>query len=453
MGLFDFFKKETKKTLQWVINPSGQWIYPSGSSNDYIRNGYKELPNVYAIITALLKKSTAVPFEIYKMKNGSKYRKYSAKMANARTSKDYADCLRLKSESLEKVENSEIERLLLNPNTYQSREQLMWEVDGYKLLTGNSFLYGIAAMEGGKPKELHNIPSPFVTMQVDGSPFDPNIEYKISYLANTIPGSEISHFKYWNPITGYANMYDHLMGQSPLMACRMLLGKYKDADLTQGFMFKNQGPAGLLTGKKDSDLEEEQAQAIKDRFDQLYRRGASSANDIIVTPVEMGWESIGLSPVDLNIKEGKKEILGELCNAYNVPIGMFSDTNSTENNMVESRKAFITDAVIPLVESRKQEEQRSIVNKFGDEYRIEYDYTIFHELQEDIHKLAETAEKMYWITPNEKRAMTGYDQDTDPMMNEKYFPSGLVPLEDLNMDIGNIDESKLTGRENPNSNA
>src|SRR5699024_9756899 len=124
MDLFDFFKKETKKTLQWVINPSGQWIYPSGSSNDYIRNGYKESQNVYAIITAVLKKSTAVPFEIYKMKNGSKYRKYSAKMANARTSKDYADCLRLKSESLEKVENSEIERLLLNPNTYQSREQL-----------------------------------------------------------------------------------------------------------------------------------------------------------------------------------------------------------------------------------------------------------------------------------------------------------------------------------------
>src|SRR5690606_22732350 len=158
--------------------------------------------------------------------------------------------------------------------------------------------------------------------------------------------------KNWNPIVSTKSPANKCWGQSPLMACRRLLGRYRDADDTQGFMFKNQGPGGLLSGETDSELNEGPAQAIQDRSRQQHM-GTHNANDIIVTPAKLSWTSTGLSPVDLNITEGKHEMLGELCNAYHVPIGMFSDKNSTENNMVEGRKALITDAVIPLVEGRK----------------------------------------------------------------------------------------------------
>lgn len=448
MGWFDFSKKKKYDGLVWTINSAGEWVFPNDKADDYIKEGYKSLPNVYSVITMILQKSTIVPFEIFTIKNDSKYRKYKATIANAKEIRDYSRTVKLKAESLEKVENSEIEKLLSNPNDYQSTEQLWWETDGYKLLTGNSILYGLPLVEGGKPKELHSIPSPCVELKVKGTPFDPVFKYHVNYLQDNLPEEDILHFKNWNPVVSTKSPANQYWGQSPLMACRRLLGRYRDADETQGFMFKNQGPGGLLTGEKDSTVTIEQAQMVADRFKQQHM-GTHNANDIIVTPAKLSWTSTGLSPVDLNITEGKHEMLGELCNAYHVPIGMFSDKNSTENNMVEGRKALITDAVIPLVEGRKGVLQRKLLPKFGDNLVIEFDYTVFSELQEDLEKLAKTASQMYWVSPNEKRQMTGYDVDPDPAMDKKYFPSGLTPLEDLNMNVEDIDENLLSGIEKP----
>ena len=111
--------------------------------------------------------------------------------------------------------------------------------------------------------------------------------------------------------------------------------------------------------------------------------------------------------------------------------------------MIESRKMLITDAVIPLVEARKSVLNRWLQAKFGNEYLVEFDYTVFNEIQEDLQKMATTANTMYWTTPNEKRAMTNYDQSTDPLMDKLYFPSGLTLLEDLNGGLTDIDETLL----------
>ena len=430
--------------LQWTINNTGEWIYKSGSKA-YIGGGYKALPNVYSIISLILNKSTIVPFEIYKRKNQSKYNKYSAALKCAKTTKDYARVIKLKNEALEKVENSDIEKLLNKPNNYQSIEQLWWEVDGYKLLTGNSILYGLPLIEGGKPKELHNIPSPLVDLVVLGTPFEPEFKYQVSYLQNPLIGEDILHFKYWNPIADYSTPGQQHWGISPLKSCERLLGRYKDADVTQGFQFKNLGPAGMISGgssNPDSNLTEEQAIAVQDRFDQQHK-GTYKAGSILVTPSNLKWTMFGLSPVDLNIKESKEEIAVELSNVFHVPIGLLSNKNSTENNVIEGRKQLITDAVIPLVEARKQVLQQKLLPKFGNEFVIEFDYSIFSELQEDLEKLAKTAAAMYWITPNEKRAMTNYDQDPDPDMDKKYFPTGLTALEDLNLEIDMVDEKLL----------
>ena len=444
MGMFDFLKKQQGKySLNWIISQN-TWMFPENNGNDYIDKGYKELPNIYSIISLITQKSSIVPFEIYKIKNKGKYQKYKSLMQLAKTTKDFANIVRYKAEAFDKVENSDLENLLLTPNGQQSTQELFESLDGYKLLTGNAYLFGLTpgiGLNANKPKELYSIPSPMVSI-ISISVFEGIKAYKFSFINEEILADEVAHFKYWNPITGDASLNDIFYGQSPLQACRMLMGKYKDADITQGSMFKNQGPAGILAGENGSDLTETQALAIKDKFKQIYQ-GANKAGEIIVTPAKLSWQQIGLSPVDLNIIEGKADMLSELCNAYHVPIGLFSAKNSTENNMIESRKMLITDAVIPLVEGRKAVLNRWLASKFGNEFLIEFDYTVFNEIQEDLSKLAETANKMYWTTPNEKRALTNYDQDPDPLMDKKYFPSGLTLLEDLNGNLDTIDETLL----------
>jgi len=444
MGLLDYFRKaQGKYSLNWIISQNS-WIFPENNGSIYINEGYKNLPNVYSIISLITQKSSLVPFEVYKIKNKGKYQKYKSLMQLAKTTSDFANIVKYKNEAFDKVENTEIEKLLLTPNNQQSTQELFESLDGYKLLTGNAYLFGITpglGLNATKPKELYSIPSPMVSI-IPISVFEGVKGYKFTFIAEKIPASEIAHFKYWNPIVTDAALNDIFYGQSPLQACRMLMGKYKDADITQGSMFKNQGPAGILAGENGTDLTETQALSIKDKFKQVYQ-GATKAGEIIVTPAKLTWQQIGLSPVDLNIIEGKADMLSELCNAYHVPIGLFSAKNSTENNMIESRKMLITDAVIPLVESRKGVLNRWLQAKFGSEYLVEFDYTVFNEIQEDLQKMATTANTMYWTTPNEKRAMTNYDQSTDPLMDKLYFPSGLTLLEDLNGGLTDIDETLL----------
>lgn len=167
MGLIDFFKKKQTRFLMPDIsyyNPSSEWSFDNDDkSSRYIENGYKTLPNVYGLISAILQKSTIVPFEIYKVKSRSAEQKYKALMKDG---KNVTKALAYKAKAYDQVYDTDLEKLLLKPNEYQSRQDYLWEVDGYKLLTGNSYVYTIKL--GNKSKELHPIPSPFVDLIVKG---------------------------------------------------------------------------------------------------------------------------------------------------------------------------------------------------------------------------------------------------------------------------------------------
>lgn len=446
MGTFDKLRekainilggKAANYNVRWTISKSGEWIYPDSKSDTYIDKGYKELPNVYGLIEAILSKSTIVPEEYFRIKNYSKHLKYKAMMDSG----NYIKALRYKAEAYEKIENSIIEQLLLNPNNYQTREEFLYSIDGYKLLTGNSYAYHMGV---GSLHELHSIPAPCVDIKVNGNPFTPEFSYKVNYLENPLKGEDVLHFKKWNPITSGQSPTKQFKGLSPLQSCRLLLGRYKNADLTQGFQFENMGPGGMITGATNSadGLTPEQAGAIQDRFKQQHQ-GVHKAGDILVTPSALTWTAFGLSAVDLNIIASKKEMIDELCNVYQYPSDLMGGEKKY-NNFEQARKAAITDAVIPVVEARKAVLNKFIKNVLKEDVVIEYDYTIFPELQDDIEKLVKSAQGMYWITPNEKRVMTNYDIDPDPNMNKYYFPSGLTTLEDIASPIDDeIDETLL----------
>lgn len=445
MGFKDIFKpKEKQKSVTWAFM-GGEFFMPEDKSSTYIDKGYKSLPNLYGIISLILQKSSTVPHEVFKIKNQSKFNKYKAQLSNAKTTKDIAKAMITKAQAFEKVEGTEIEKLLNQPNKYQSTKEFNEAIDGYLLLTGNAYMYGMGnglSSGKGKPIELHSLISPAISIITSKDFRDPIQAYKCTYLSDEIPKENIGHLKYFNPLSSYQSLENTLYGQAPLMSCRTLLGKYRDADIAQGTMFQNMMPLGILSAEKDANITEQQALSVKDRFKQLYT-GVNKAGDIAITSAAFKWNQLGLSPVDLNIIQAKEEILGELCNVFHVPIGMFTKVNSTENNMVESRKMFITDAVIPVCEQRKSIINDWLVPKFGNEYYVDYDYSIFSEMSEDISKMVEAALKSYWITPNEKRELTNWDKDTNPLMDKYYFPTGLISLDDLNTQVDMVDEEML----------
>jgi HK97 family phage portal protein len=285
------------------------------------------------------------------------------------------------------------------------------------------------------------VPSPCVEPKVTNLKID---NYKVSYYNELIPADMIGHSKYWNPINGSELPINQLIGMSPLLACRNLLKRYGAADIAQGSMFSNMGPAGVLTGGKDSGLTDVQAKAVQDKFKQ-YHSGQSKAGSILVTPAELHWTQIGLSPVDLNTIEGKQEILSELCNVYHVPRELFASKDAKFSNKEEARKQLITDAVIPLVEKRKQTINRQLAPLFGEDLIVEYDYSIFEEMQDDLKTKWEWLGKMWELTPNQRLEEAGFDRVNDPNMDKRYVPSGYTPMDEMSMDSEPVDEEEIEG--------
>lgn len=448
MGLFN--KVTTNKNvkqrsnynnLSWTFI-NGQFIPDEDKSTTYIDNGYKSLPNLYGIISWITSKTSIVPHETFVVKNESKYRKYQAEIKSATTTKDYAKALITKNQALEKVENTELDNLLLNPNLYQSTQEFNENIDGYTLLTGNSYMYHLTNLGFN---ELHSLVSPAVTIKSSTSWRNPVDSYAVDYLEYNLKADEVGHIKYFNPISHYQKPKDFLYGMPPLMACRNLLGKYKNADIAQGSSFSNMGVAGFLSGL--GELTEQQLSDVKEKWNNTYK-GASRANDIAVVSEGVTWNKIGLSPVDMDILAAKEEILGEICNVFHLPIGLFTKVNSTENNMVESRKMAITDAIIPVVEKRKQVINRWLAPKFDERLIIEYDYSVFSEMNEDLQKQAQSLKLIDELTPNEKRMALGYDMIKDRNMDKIYFTSNKYALDDLNDNSDQLIDETLLNPDN-----
>jgi len=106
---------------------------------------------------------------------------------------------------------------------------------------------------------------------------------------------------------------------------------------------------------EEGDLNEVQAQQLKDKFRQQHQ-GANNAGDVIITPKKLSWVNFGLNASDVSLIEQYNASIKDLCNIYNVPVQLLNNTDSsTYNNMKEAKKALYQNAVIPeLVKVRDE---------------------------------------------------------------------------------------------------
>ena len=96
-----------------------------------------------------------------------------------------------------------------------------------------------------------------------------------------------------------------------------------------------------------------------------------------------------------------------------------------------------------MVEARKGVYNKFIKDVLRESVIIEYDYTIFPEMQSDLLKQSQVAAASNWLTVDEKRSMMGYEPLQESERKNVLIPSGLSTLEDLYSTDGDIDEEQL----------
>jgi len=446
MGLFDFFKKRQKintilpnnfPLASQVAIQQGIVTWQGGNAKSFVDDGYVGNDIVYSIVKLITDKAKLAPFHVYKVVDERAAKQYKAMMAQPDKIESFRTLEQLHKKAYELYTgDTRLNELLTYPNGEDTFGDLVEQWCGFKLITGNSFIYG-KLIEGGanngKPFELYALPSQYMAVIANINVFPPTrVGYQLYYGSMwSFDPKEILHDKYFNPqwnVTG-----NQLYGQSPLMAAARNLTRSNEAKTAAVASFQNGGPAGVLfmnDDRFDPISGQQQAQALKKAVSE--KGGSLNFNSIAVSGYKVDWKQIGLSPVELNIIESEKWDMKALCNIYGVPSQLLNDAdNKTYNNQIEGEKALTLRCAIPLLVGIRDNLNRKLRSDWGyagQNIYIDFDPTVYAELESNKADQVKWLNEAWWIAPKQKMDIMGLEIPPyiDQIEMEKlYIPSSL----------------------------
>jgi len=437
MSIFDRFRKK-EASLQmnnedWRLLSSILFRYvnrdmninPIISKSDYITKAYLYNATVYSVISLRANAAKGVPWLVYKIKNSQKFRQYRD---ITRKDLNLHKTLVLKEQSLEEVENGPINELLKAPNPFMSFADIIEGCFVYRDCTGDAYIYHIDNKSTKQILQLHLLPA-HRTKIVGNTFLDPVKGYRCDYLhQDMLPKEKVMHWKYFNPLWDADG--SQLYGMSPLVAATRTINADNEAVNNEYASFANEGVKGILTGTENTDMEftKEQADLLIKKLKKATDRAKEGEGNIAFNRAPMNYLKIGETPVDLGVLDSKKYNKEVLCNIFRIHPALLSSDASTLDNLKEARKALMTISVMPDLDSFKENFNIIIQRAFGTEFYVDYDLLAIAELQDDIEKLAKTYQSMDWITANEKRAATNYEDYPDANADLLFTDMGKVPL-------------------------
>ena len=446
MGLFDFFTKKKINTLFPTIPMNSQIAIERGivtwqgaDQRSFVDDGYVANDIVYSIIKLITDKAKIAPFHVYKVVDEKAAKKYKSLAAQKDINLKELETLHKKAYELY-TGDQRLNELLKYPNEEDCWSDLVEQWCGFKLITGNSFIYGKLIEAGnnqGKPYELFALPSQYMAIIANINVFPPTrAGYQLYYGQMwSFDTKEILHDKYFNPQWGVTG--GQLYGQSPLRAAAKNLTRSNEAKTAAVASFQNGGPAGVLfmnDERFDPTSGQAQAQALKTAVSQ--KGGAANFNSIAVSGYKVDWKQIGLSPVELNIIESEKWDLKALCNIYGVPSQLLNDSDSkTYNNQREGEKALTLRCAIPLLNALTENLNRKLHTDWG--YKgtnlyVDYDLSVFGELEANKAEQTAWLNTAWWISPKQKLDIMNIEvPDYIPTeeLEKLYIPTGLQTID------------------------
>lgn len=440
IGLSAEGNQKTSQFQEVVMKTFGlTTLWHGHSFEDNIR-AYCSNVILYSIVNRVTKTASIAPFKVYKIREGQKAKHMQFKSwtgANA-TQESIQKAMRIKSLVYEEDNSHPLNDLIEKPNKDQKGNEFTVNSIGFKMLTGNRILYTPildAGADRGKPAEISNFPPHLMSVVPDGTLYGVSgYRFELDKSQELIPVESIIHSKYFNP--DVASDGRHLMGMSPVRACSRNITRSAAAESRSTATLQNAGAAGALVDKDGSEDTIEQGQAKRET---INRRVSGKDNSGAISMLNGNWDYInfGMTTGDMQVLEVEKLSDRKICNAYGFPPGVFDPDSATLNNSREFNKQILTGAVIPELSSLR-DDWNEIAKLYKDDIYVDYDLSVYPELQEDFKSTVEALDKVWYMNGNEKRLMIGQDEDNENEMMKKYLvPSGFALLDSL--DEANID--------------
>ena len=372
----------TAEILKGIVTWAGQ------NADAFVNQGYSENDIVFSIINLITNKAKVATWGAYKIVDEKKYYQYKALLDS--TVKDWKLIQELKEQSLEPYKADErLNELLKYPNEQDTWSDLVESHCGFKLITGNAYLQAPLIEFGknvGKPLFLSPLPAQYMSIIANIGSIPATVQGYQLYLGTyyKFDRTQILHDKFFNPRWNASGQ--QLYGMSPLQAANKKVTRLNESATASVANLQNGGPAGVLFMNHENfngDNAVAQTNALKAKLVEFS--GSKNKNKIATSGYPVGWQSIGLSNIDLDIIAQEKHDLRSLCNVYGVPSTLLNDPDAkNENNQLAAEKALTVRAAIPLLSSMRDNLNRKFNTDWG--YKgvvVDFDLSCYPELQED----------------------------------------------------------------------
>lgn len=313
-------------------------------------------------------------------------------------------------------EDNPVYKLFKYPFPTMSGVELMeFSITQY-ILNGNCYEYVTGTQK--KPLEVWPLFARNIT-PIGGDPLkgEPVIKvYRDDTQKKDYSPDSVIHAKTVNPES-------LICGISLLSAGETKLEQLDNIENFNNKIFKN-GAFPSINFSTEQDLIESQRNDLKKSIQEQYA-GVSNAGKVMLTWGGVKAIPMAFSPSDMQVLNNENMTAGAIASLLGVPPELLGNisTSKTYSNYREAKSDFINSTVIPhsnrIIEKRNHFFFPSGDFKFVlNENRIDYLKPSSAELNES-----------WWLTPNQKRQLQGYQPIGDPAMDLIYIPSGYQTIE------------------------
>jgi HK97 family phage portal protein len=270
------------------------------------------------------------------------------------------------------------------------------------LLHGNAFVQVLRDHEG-RPAALYPLRPERVTVEADATGWPAAYRYRVGERVTRLDTSEAIHVRAFHPLD------DHY-GLGCLGAAAGAIAIHNAAAVWAKALLDNAArPSGALVYDPGDGaaLSPDQFRRLREEIDAGFA-GAANAGRPMLLEGGLRWQSLSLSPADLDFAATKAAAAREIALAFGVPpmlLGLPGD--STHANYREANRALWRLTIVPLVETMLAAIGDGLAPWFEDA-TLTFDPDAVAALVEDRERLWRMVRGADFITDEEKRAMTGW---------------------------------------------
>lgn len=290
--------------------------------------------------------------------------------------------------------------LLKRPNFIQTWPEFMQQLDVYRQLYGEAFIYASVPIgfNNANANALWVLNPLFIDIESNGRLYDQSDIENIGlrYIFNSsgqrreLAPSNVLHIKDVNQNIDFAP--NDLRGSSRLLGLETSLANIIQAEEAIYTMNRDRGAIGILSNdQKDISgtipLTDDEKESLRNQYQSLYGLSARQAK-VIITNASLKWQSISFNVKDLMLLEGIEKNIQLIADALGYPYDLLSTSKGvTYENKAEAKKLLYQDSIIPIANLYAEK----LTGFFGlENAKIEFDFSDIECLKKSEKEAAET---------------------------------------------------------------